>query len=122
MVKTETSNEALELLDFLAENFLQQGRSISYILIDDLTALSVATEVGEPEIFVPFSSEGLSSDFFANYPKLQLTVPVLREEEQRRLHQLLEQIQINNIKIYRLSLYERYSFFSRQFLGNRKAG
>lgn len=61
MRNKEVSNREIDLLDFLAETFLQKGKSISYTDLNGLPALAVETEGHEPEIFVSFPPEAHSS-------------------------------------------------------------
>ena len=113
------SNQECELLDFLAEVFLQQGKSISFIKINGLPAIAVNSEEEEAEIFLKPSIEMFFSENW-NHQELKVTIPVLKKEEQQTLLEKLEQAQLRNVKIYRLSQYERYSFYMKQFLKNRK--
>ena len=115
MTKSEHSYEAVELLDFLAEGFLQQGRSISYIDIDGLSAFAVTSEDSESEIFFSIPADSLSSALAGLKSEDTLTVPVLTEEEQHSLLKTVQQLKLKNVKCYRLSFYQRYSFRMKQF-------
>ena len=112
---TQTSN--YDLQDFLAETFLSQGNSISYLQLRELPAFCLYSE-NEHTLFV-FPKEGnLPADFcLKGYTRV--VIPVLKEEEQTALQQQVSQMKLKNVEIYRLSLFERYSFYSKQFQRNK---
>lgn len=115
MTNSKHSYEAVELLDFLAEGFLQQGRSISYLDIDGLPGFAVTSEDSESEIFLSISEGSFSSALAGLSSGNALTVPVLTEEEQHSLLKIVQQLKLKNVKCYRLSFYQRYSFRMKQF-------
>jgi hypothetical protein len=73
------------LPNLLAEDFLQQGRSISYTDLDELPALAVNTEGDEPEIYISLSPESHSTVLLKIKSRQKLTIAVFNKEEQQSL-------------------------------------
>ena len=105
--------EPEQLLDFLAENFLEQGKSIDYLEVSGFPAFS-SFIAGEKITFLSLPNVSrLQATQLKNFGKL--IIPVLKEEEQKRLLRQVKKYGLQNVEIYRLSLPERYAFYSRAF-------
>lgn len=101
-----------ELLDLLAEKFLQQGRSISYTKIAENPALKVTSENREM-LFLPVISSEVK---WQELPKDQeIYIPVLKDEEETWVLGLIRETGRKDIKVYRLNLHERYLFYGVGF-------
>lgn len=102
-----------DLLDFLAEKFLEQHKSITYTNVGGYPALKVASEEGITTYLPLFAGE-ISAQFLKDLKQI-ITIPVVEEEEQGKLEQLLQESKIINIETYRLTFDERYNFYSRKY-------
>lgn len=114
MIPTHDNN----LLDFLAEGFLQQGASVTYKNFSGTPALRVTAENTKPRIYIT-AEEVSKMAFLRQLISDEILVPVLRSEEEMRLKAALAKAGVTNIIVYRLSLHERYAWYSREFLNKR---
>lgn len=105
-------NNNSELLDFLAEKFLEQQKSITYTNVGGYPALKVASEQASAT-YLPLAPEEVSVQFLEKL-KLTVIIAVVEEEEQSKLGQLLQRNEFTNIEINRLTFKKRYSFYSRK--------
>lgn len=104
-----------DLLDFLAEGFLQQGASVSYKIFSGTPALKVTAENASPKILIPAEEEVSKMAFLRQLISEEILVPVLRSDDEIRLKTSLVKAGISGIRVYRLSLRERYAWYSREF-------
>lgn len=107
------------LLDFLAEGFLEQGASVTYMNFSGTPALKVTAEDGSSKLYISSEEEVSKMSFLEQLTSAEILVPVLRSEDEMRLKAALHRRGISGVKVYRLSLKERYAWYSREFL-NRK--
>lgn len=110
------------LLDFLAEGFLQQGASVTYKNFSGTPALRVTAENTKPRIYITAEEEVSKMTFLRQLITDDILVPVLRSEEEMRLKAALAKAGVTNIIVYRLSLHERYAWYSREFINKRTNG
>jgi hypothetical protein len=104
-----------QLLDFLAESFLERGASVTYLVIRGTAGLKVISEDGPARLFsaeVEVSKMAFLKGDFSE----EIFIPVLKTQEEMRLKAALAQMGIENITVYKLSLHERYMWYSRIFV------
>lgn len=109
----------IDLLGFLAEGFLQQGASVSYKEIMGIPALSVITEAEVPQLFISPEEEVSKIAFLEQLASEEINIPVFKAEEEIKLKTALFKSGIRGIKVYRLSLQQRYSWYSREFISKK---
>lgn len=107
-----------ELLDFLAEGFLQQGASVTYTQIGGASALKVITQDDLPRIYVPADDEVSKMKFQERFSSEEIIIPVLKSDEEFRLRSLLKRAGIATVKVQRLSLPDRFAWYSRKLMWN----
>lgn len=103
-----------ELLDFLAEGFLQQGASVTFTRLGSASALKVMTGDELPRLFVSSDDEMCKMTFLENDISQEIIIPVLRSEEEFRLKSLLKRAGVKGVEVQRLSIPERYAWYSRK--------
>lgn len=107
------------LLDFLAEGFLQQGASVTYDELAGIPVLKVTAEDALPRLYTP-AEEGVSKMTFLEQINFgEIIIPVLKSEEKLRLKDALAKMEISGINVFRLSLQQHYLWYSREFLNKR---
>lgn len=93
-----------DLLDFLAEGFLEKGASVTYKTLSGIPALKVAAE-GEPSrIYIIPQEDPSKMTFSEELISEEIIIPVLNFEEELRLKTILAKENVENIRISRLSL------------------
>lgn len=110
---------AYNLLDFLAEIFLQQGASVTYKNFLETPALKVTIENEQPLLYITAEVEVSKLAFLRQLNSEEIFIPVLKSEEELRLKDALVKMEITGINVFRLSLQQRYSWYSREFLNKR---
>ena len=103
-----------EFLDFLAESFLQQGASISFTQIGGASALKVISEDEHARVFIAPEEEASKMKFLKENISEEIIIPVLRSQEEFRYRSVLKRAGISTVKVERLSLPERFAWYSRK--------
>ena len=111
--------QAYNLLDFMAEIFLQQGASVTYKNFSGTQALQVTAENEQPRLYITAEVEVSKIAFLRQLISEEIFIPVLKSEEELRLKDVLAKMEISGINVLRLSLQQRYSWYSREFLNKR---
>ncbi len=114
---TETYNS--NLLDFLAEDFLQQGASVTFRELFGVAALQVDWEEKPAQVFTASEEEALKMAFLKAVVSEEIFIPVLTSEEEKQMSSALAKAGVDSVKVYRLSLLQRYTWYSRQFMEKR---
>ncbi|MCY2688014.1 hypothetical protein [Salinimicrobium sp. TH3] len=115
----EDSNK-YQLLDFLAECFLERGASVTYLDLGGISGLRVISEEGHARIYFSAEEEVSKIAFLKGDLSEEIIIPVLKAREEIELKAALAQQGIENITVYKLSLHERYIWDSRIFLSKSK--
>jgi len=108
------SKENKDLPDFLAERALMEGASIAYVSSGNLHWVEIDhQESGETEILLQLTAEELKISR-SSIEKLltmgEITLPVLREQEEAELLSVLKEMKLSGVRIYRLSTTERFLY------------
>ena len=114
--KIMTQSTRTSLLDFLAEGFLQQGASVTYSMIGGMAALKVVAEGCPSRLYITAEEEMSKMAFLKRLTSEEIYLPVLRSHDEMRLKAALAKAEIKNIRVYRLSLNQRYAWYSREFI------
>lgn len=106
-----------DLLDFMAEKFLNGNNNINYIRLSGLPAFSTFLE-GKKYLILPVEQEesigNVDLKEFEN-----VLIPVLKEEQKNNLIQQVQEVGLAHVEVYHLSIVERYTFYSRQFMKSK---
>ena len=105
-----------KLLDFLAEGFLRRNSWVTYTTFSGIPALQVSVEDTPPRIYITAVEEVSKMSFLKQFPSEEICVPVLKSEEEKSLKEILAKTEITTIKVYRLSIPQRYSWYMREFI------
>lgn len=108
----------IELLDFLAENFLQQGASVSYTQMGGASALRVTSEDEQPKIYISAEEEVPKMAFLKGDLSEEIIIPVLKSDEEFRLKSVLKRAGVAGVEVQRLPILQRYAWYSRKLKFN----
>lgn len=107
------------LLDFLAEGFLQEGASVTYTNLNGISGLRVTSEDGRSKVYISSEEKLSKMAFLKGNISEEILIPVLKTEEELRLKAALSRNKLQNIKVYKLPLQVRFNWYSRKMLCNR---
>lgn len=103
-----------ELLDFLAEGFLQQGASVSYTRIGGASALRVILEDEQTRLYISAEEEVSKMAFLQGDLSEEIIIPVLKTDEEFRLKSVLKRAGVAGVEVQRLPILQRYAWYSRK--------